>query len=248
MDANWCRARLLEYLEGLETLEKQDQNGANSEYGDGAALMDRRKHIVAEVFQRLDPYGTHLHPEIEKASIERKKSMLNDAIGRLGIHDELREKLGPAAPAIQADKLHPWIWEPARQLWAIQHYREALNAAARSVNAHIQVKVNRRDVSDDKLIQECFSDKPPEVGKPRLRFPGAPSDPTVQSYGRGTFHLALGCIWAIRNPSAHLASHDVGELEEHEAFEQLAALSAMARLVENCEVYTSAEEDPLPAD
>lgn len=106
--------------------------------------------------------------------------------------------------------------------------------ASTEANAQLQTKVGRRDISDDKLIQECFSEKAPASGKPRLRLPGDQQDQTVQSRQRGTQHPALGCTWAIRNPAAHLAAHDAGELDEQHALEQMAALSALARLLDEC--------------
>jgi Protein of unknown function (Hypoth_ymh) len=45
-----------------------------------------------------------------------------------------------------------------------------------------------------------------------------------------------GCVSAIRNPAAHLADHDAGELNEQEALEQLATLSTVARFLDACEV------------
>ena len=55
-------------------------------------------------------------------------------------------------------------------------------------------------------------------------------------------HTALGCVWTIRNPAAHLAAHDAGELDEQEAFEQLATLSTLARFLDACVVLTADEK------
>ncbi|MFH8574186.1 TIGR02391 family protein [Streptomyces sp. NPDC017993] len=52
----------------------------------------------------------------------------------------------------------------------------------------------------------------PEPGKPRLRVPGDPTSPTVQSRQRGALQLGLGVFFAIRNPSAH----EAGEWTEQE--------------------------------
>jgi hypothetical protein len=40
--------------------------------------------------------------------------------------------------------------------------------------------LDRRDVADVKLMQEAFSEAPPERGRPRLRCPGDPADPAVR--------------------------------------------------------------------
>jgi hypothetical protein len=67
----------------------------------------------------------------------------------------------------------------ARPLWEIQQFRQALLAAATAINAQLQAKVGRRDISDDKLVQECFSGNAPEPEKPRLQVPGERTDQTV---------------------------------------------------------------------
>lgn len=43
---------------------------------------------------------------------------------------------------------------------------------------------------------------------------------------------AVGCFMAIRN----VAAHEEDELSEHEALEQLAALSLLARWIDECEL------------
>jgi uncharacterized protein (TIGR02391 family) len=124
------------------------------------------------------------------------------------------------------------VWNAARSLWETKHYRQAVQTAFTSLNVQIQTKVGRRDVSDDKLIQETFSLDKPKTGQPRLRVPGDRSDPTVQSKQRGLLQLALGCAWAIRNP----ATHEDKDWDEHDALEKLAVLSVIARMIDQSSV------------
>ncbi|MET7355694.1 TIGR02391 family protein [Streptomyces mirabilis] len=146
--------------------------------------------------------------------------------------DEWAARLTPDAPSLPADQFHPWVWDAARTFWDSQHYRTAVHAAASAINAHLQAKLGRRDVADDKLVQEAFSDKPAESGKPRLRVPGDATSPTVQSRQRGDLPLGLGSFFAIRNSAAH----ETGEWTEQESLEQLATLSVLARLIDSCQV------------
>jgi hypothetical protein len=88
-------------------------------------------------------------------------------------------------------------------------------------------------------MQEVFSPRPPETGKPRLRIPGDQSSPTVQSRQRGALQLGLGCFFAIRNPAAH----ESGEWTEQVALEYLATLSVLARLIDE-----SIVEEPKKAE
>lgn len=154
------------------------------------------------------------------------------ALGILNDMDEWAIRLAPDAPALRADQFHPWVWDAARTLWESEHYRASVHAAATSINAHLQNKLGRRDLSDSKLVQEAFSEKAPEAGKPRLRIPGDQSDPGVQTRQRGALQLGQGAYAALRNPAAH----ETGDLAEQEALEQLATFSVVARLIDQCQV------------
>lgn len=140
---------------------------------------------------------------------------------------EIRENLGDNAPDLNASEMHHWVWEGARSLWQSGHFGEAVEAAAKKLNAETQNKVGRRDLSETALFQQCFSDDDPQAGKPRLRLPDDDGGRTAQSVRRGIRAFAEGCFSAIRNPAAH----DGGELSETDALERLAALSMLARWV-----------------
>ncbi|KQW45062.1 hypothetical protein ASC77_19975 [Nocardioides sp. Root1257] len=78
-----------------------------------------------------------------------------------------------------------------------------------------------------------FSSERPKSGQPRLHFPGwTPDDESWLSRQRGLHLLAQGAFAGIRN----LVSHDVVELTEHEALEQMAVLSMVARWVDETEL------------
>ncbi|MFE4255051.1 TIGR02391 family protein [Streptomyces sp. NPDC056910] len=145
-----------------------------------------------------------------------------------------RGTLAPDSPSLPTNGLHPWVWDAARTFWESAHYRAAVHAAATSINAHLQSKLGRRDVSDAKLVQEALSDKAPEPGRPWLRIPGDQSDPGVQTRQRGALQLGQGAYSALRNPAAH----EMGDLPEQEALEQLATFSVLARLIDQCQVLT----------
>jgi hypothetical protein len=145
-----------------------------------------------------------------------------------------------AAPGIVPESLHPWVWDAARKLWESGHRRHAVQAAATAINKHLQDKLDRHDLADDKLLQEAFSVKAAEPGKPRLRIPGDPSSPTVASLQRGVPQFGVGCFWVIRNPT----THETAEWSPQKALEQLAALSILARLIDMCDVATHSAANP----
>lgn len=238
MDVEWCRDRLQQYLDAVAAYwSHKDFPNDSPEYRE----MERHHPTAQAILRSLAP-GDEF--EIDRqGSVLAIKSVVLRGLGMLDDRAVLSSKLAPDAPLLAADRMHPWVWEPARPLREIQQFRQALLAAATAINAQLQAKVERRDISEDKLIQECFSEKDPELGKPRLQIPGDHADPTVQSRQRGAFQMALGCFWAIRNPAAHLAAHDAGELNEQAAFEQLATLSTLARFLDECEVLKADEKD-----
>lgn len=142
---------------------------------------------------------------------------------------ELAENLGDDAPQISAADLHPWVWSGAASLWQSGHFRSAVEDAAKKVNAETQNKLGRRDVSETKLFQEAFSVDLPVVGKPRLRRRKPDASDTYKSVQRGAMALAEGIFAGIRNPFNH---EDPRDIDEQVALEYLAALSVLARWVD----------------
>jgi hypothetical protein len=166
------------------------------------------------------------------------------ALRAMGIHEfgeEARHRMRPDSPDLAADQFHPWVWEAAAPLWHAGSRQEAVLAAARSVNARMQQKRGHHDKSEVALCREFFSLDPPAPDRPRLWFPGFPSDSTRRSRQVGAMEFSVGCFEAIRNPAAH--QHGL-ILTEQVALEQLAAFSLLARWVDECEVVTAPTQGP----
>jgi hypothetical protein len=189
-----------------------------------------------------------LHPELEidplppnpvwsdkqKTWITPWRKTREPAVIALGIAKhgaEAKEFMEPDAPQLKAELFHSWIWNAARPMWDAGNYQMAVLHAASSLNARLQQKLRRHDVTEAKLCQEAFSLGPPEQGRPRLRFPGDRSTNTWKSLQSGALTFAQGCYTAIRNPVAHDHEHP---LTKQEALEQLAAFSIVARWVDMC--------------
>ncbi len=159
------------------------------------------------------------------AALRAKEALIREA--------EVRENLGENAPELSATELHPWIWSGASSLWQSGHYREAVEGAIKKLNAETQNKVGRRDLSETKLFQESFSTDAPKAGKARLRRMKDDGSDTYSSVQRGAMALAEGVFAGIRNPLSHEVDQ---ELSEQEALEYLAALSVLARWVDQSHV------------
>lgn len=236
VDIAWMRDQLTEYY-GL--IERGEPDGMY--YDDPRRLRCLRlEATVKEILRRLDP-------ELADCDIDpfgNWEQTMDAVVGGLGILDAreaIETKLASDIPTLPADQLHPWVWRAARTLWDSAHYRHAVQAAATAINDHTQNKLGRRDIADTQLMQEAFSLHPPEPGRPRLRCPGDPASNTTQSRQRGALQYSTGCFGAIRNP----ATHEQGEWDQKTALECLAALSLLARWIDDWAV--DKEPDTLGA-
>lgn len=201
--------------------------------------LNAQATVVERIFLHLDPQWRDrlemsMNPDQRwnghrTLAIQAKATITRD--------EEIREKLGDNAPQISASSLHPWAWEGARSLWQSGHFREAVTAAARKINAETQNKLNDRTRSETSLFQDALTEKPPTAGHPRLHVIPDDGCATFKSMQRGVMAFAEGCFAAIRNPNSHAAN--LPELAEHEGLEQLAAFSQLARWIDGASVKTA---------
>lgn len=188
-------------------------------------------HVVEQILDRVMPEWRNMPRSSSKkdkgwAHLREWAARAKVAIQR---DAELRERLGDAAPEMDASKLHPWVWESAAPFWRTRHFAQAVTQAAIRVNAETQAKVGRRDIVETDLFNQAFSLDEPKPNAPRLRLMGDDGSKTYQSIHRGARSLAEGLYAGVRNP----ASHEItGDVDEQLALEQLAAFSLLARWVE----------------
>lgn len=178
-------------------------------------------------------------------TITRPKPLL-EAVDVLGACDQALGRLeglmlqaeAERPPSVGVEAMHPVVWGAASRLWRDRHFREAVGAAAEAVALLVKTRTGRNDVADTALWQEAFSDKEPAPGKPRLRWPGDPANRDVSSMNGGLRFYAPGVQMTIRNSVAHGA----GQLDEQDAVERLAALSLLARWVDECNLVEAPAE------
>lgn len=202
--------------------------------------------IVELIFSRFLP-GWNNPPIInseeesgEKVFWDRFRDLAIRARTLVKYHQEILDNLGDGSPTLSASNLHPWVWSGAFSLWQSKHYHSAVEDAAKKVNAETQNKVDRRDVSETQLFTEAFSDNAAQPGKPRLRRMKPDGSETYRSLQRGARTFAEGIFAGIRNPLSHEADQ---ELSEQVALEYLAALSVLARWVDESIVEYAEECD-----
>lgn len=213
------------------------QSAIISRTGQIRAVIDpaTREHAMVRlevILDRVTPRWRKEAPSGMSAEQQYKRAAQR-AIALLESGEHLRQILGDVAPELSAGSMHAWVWDSAKTLWVSGHYRDAVSAAARGINAQAQAKVERRDASEWKLLAESFALKAPEPGKPRLRLMADDGSDTFKAMHEGAGFYARGLYQGIRNP----ANHDqLPELSEGEALEQLAAFSVLARWVDGATV------------
>ncbi|KHJ74246.1 TIGR02391 family protein [Rhodococcus sp. Chr-9] len=191
--------------------------------------------VVEKILERVIPQWRESIPTDSYHQWEQHREGALRARAQLQREHELRENLGENAPELSAAELHPWIWEGAKSLWRSGHYREAVGGAIRKLNAETQNKVSRRDVSETNLFKQAYSMDQPKADAARLRRMKDDGSDTYKSVQRGAMALAEGVFAGIRNPLSHEVDQ---ELSEQEALEYLAALSVLARWVDQSDVET----------
>jgi hypothetical protein len=247
VDSAWAIEQLTAFLHASDQIVPSHSPGDGVVFIGTVQRKDDREvaelaHVAEQILDRALPHWRTADDRPEAVRRKDRWNRLRDwaarGIAALNREEELREKLGENAPSIDASKLHPWIWEGAKSLWQSGHYGEAVMAAARKLNAETQNKLGRRDLGETKLFQEAFSTNPPDGGKRRLRLALADGSAGFKDRQAGAMQLAGGLYTGLRN----IGSHEVtDELPEHEALEQLAAFSVLARMVERASVETLSE-------
>ncbi|WP_448060424.1 TIGR02391 family protein [Cellulomonas hominis] len=200
-----------------------------------AAGRASRAPSMTNMFVMVQGAGA-IDPVAAWASVAQPKPVLEPVVV-LDACDQMYGRLEDLVARAEAEKppttgveaTHPLIWGAARGLWLSGYYQQAVAAAAEALVGQVKVRVGRNDVAETALWQEVFSDKPPQPGKARLRWPGDPADRNVQTMNAGLRQYAPGVQMTIRNPSAH-----TGGLTPQEALERLAALSLLAGWVDQC--------------
>lgn len=174
-------------------------------------------------------------PVVEAAEI---LGVCEQALGRL--EGLIMKAQAEAPPRVGAAAMHPIVWGASSRLLQNGMYRHAVTSAAEAVVQMVKSRTRRYDLPSDKsLWEQVFNNAAPEPGKPRLRWPGDPTDRTVKSMNDGLKFFSVGVQMTIRNTAAH----STGEIEEQEALERLSTLSLLARWVDACELVPALTVD-----
>lgn len=241
LDVPWAIQSLNQFIRSSDRVAITTPGVIGTTFRDSDTVISERAYVAEQILDRVLPAwrsgeNSSIKANAQKIRWNSLREWAGRAIAALERDSELREKLGDTAPRLSAGEFHPWIWSGASSLWQSGHYREAVEVAIRKLNAETQNKIGRRDISGVDLFNQAFNDKDPQSGKPRLwRMKNDQSD-TFKSMQRGARAFAEGIFAGIRNPFAHEAE---GEICRQEALEYLAALSVLARWVDESEIVSS---------
>lgn len=237
MNTEWAIGQLDEFIEATTVTYVPSPPGSIGFHSYRTAAAEdevvKRAQVVEQILDRVVPgWRSQIKKkDRQKWSVHYEASIrAREALVRA---EEVRQNLGEDAPDLPASELHPWIWSGAKSLWHSGHYGEAVEGAIRKLNAETQNKVGRRDVSETNLFKQAFSTDDPAPGKARLRRMTPDASDTYKSVQRGAMAFAEGVFAGIRNPLSHESDQ---ELSEQQALEYLAALSVLARWVDNSTV------------
>lgn len=196
-----------------------------------------RSETIRPILDQLYPEWRSENATSRNDEFKAERDACSRLSARIESHEEVRRRLGGAdlSPRLATSGMHPLIWSAARTQWSTGHRHEAVLAAAKAVNSHLQTKLNRRDISETDLIRQALSDQAPTTGRPRLRFNGITDEQTRSSVRQGVMNFGAGCYGAIRNPVGHLPNEQV-ELTEQVALEQLAAFSLLVRWLDDADL------------
>ncbi len=192
--------------------------------------------IVERIFEECDEilavqFKNHPRVRWVRASEIQLIEML---LGLLRARDREEAIFGEKGPRLAAASLHPWIWKSAMSLWESGHFADAVNRASTDLfDVRLPRKLGIEKVGGvDDRITKAFFPNLPTVSEPRLRFSGiSPRTPDWTNAHEGAMYFGKGCAKGIPNVTAHCS-----EPTEQLALEALAALSLLARWIDEAEV------------
>lgn len=229
MDIEWMRSRLEQYI-GLVEEYNAASRAAGYDFTEHVRTLDRQatraEPTVVQILKQLD---SALSVDFVGAGYDLSNGVerCTKALGILDDREEWAVRFTPDSPSLQADQMHPLMWQAASPIWGTGEFKMAVQQAAVALSARIKSK-SHSHLTERELAQQVFSPEPAKVGQSRLHFAGDPRDKTWQSRQQGLHLMAQGAFAGIRN----VAVHDEAQWSEHEALEHLAVLSVLARWID----------------
>lgn len=179
----------------------------------------------------------------DMAGSQQRAARANDAARHAGVA-EVVSRLESVAHSlaleaqlrgtVQIGELHPWVANHAAT--ATTNPKAAVLGACSDVEQELRTKLGAVGDTAVSLVSSAFSTKPPSSGSPRLRFVEYTdgSDPWTNAHD-GVGNYGRGCFQRIRN----LVNHSSRTIDTSTAVEMLAALSLLARWIDEATLVTT---------
>ena len=241
-----AREKVEEFIDLLNELEEHELQIIEMKWasleGIDIAYEDREADTVRRKIRELKPLIQDISKRIKPDSylntfkvgdsdwITNVKAGAEELIGIINLMTTNKEILGPESPALAVRGLHPWIREAAMNLWDNGHYKQAVENAWNNLVQHTQNKTGL-DSTGKKLYSNLFQCGPND-DNPLVFSKFKKGTEDWKSAHQGAHLYGMGCALGIRN----LTAHTTDELNEQKALEYLAALSVLARWVDEATV------------
>jgi hypothetical protein len=186
---------------------------------------------------------TGIYDPADMAGSERRAARANDAARHAGVAEVLSrlesvvhslELEAQLSGTVQVGELHPWVANHAAT--ATTNPKAAVLGACSDVEQELRAKLGAVGDTAVSLVSTAFSTKPPSAGSSRLRFAGyvEGTDPWTNAHD-GAGNYGRGCFQRIRN----LVNHSSKTVDPSIAIEMLAALSLLARWIDEATLVTA---------
>ncbi len=235
-------ARLRRVLADSEHLKRNDieewveraRMAVASVYGDPSPQLERLDRVSYSV-------GVYFSGQDPSVHVQAAFGGVREAVGilRAFIEDVEEHVEEPEAPPLAMTGFHPWVADASKRLWQDGYPREAVQSASAAVETWLRTKLDLHTGAAASILGAAFSLGPATPDSPRLRFSDAGpvgSDGWRASHeGAGAF--GRGCMLRIRN----IYSHGRGGGTQQEDLEALAALSLLARWIDDADVQNASD-------
>lgn len=172
----------------------------------------------------MDPTPLHEVKEDLRESIARVIVQLETI--KKGFLEELadagRSTPGKTLKAYEGMELHPAIERAAGQLFRDGHYANAVEDAAKALNALVRLNSGVDDKDGTSLMETVFSPSSPVLKVNAL------TDKSDQDEQKGFMMMFSGAVAGLRNPRAHKIIKDDPEM----ALEFIAYISLLAKIAD----------------
>ena len=168
VDVPWVRQQLTQFINDAKPRNLSGNGFVTARSGPTAPERDvlAQLETIEPILDRLYPEWRQTMPLSTNFRFNQQYEGAQRCLARLDRQAELDLRLGgSSAPQLGADELHSWIWQAVRPQWDSGHFGGAVAAACNNLNARLQQRTGRSDVSNTDLVRQASPEMPLEPGR-----------------------------------------------------------------------------------